>query len=637
MARAVDAFEFVGAHFDLLPSGDDERAAIALDVATAFIMDDQPAAAHPFAVLALELADRTGAADVRGQAALRCVRNRLSGHFRDGDGWPELDHLRGVAEADEDVATRVHAWVTLADVAFVRRDQAEGRRCSEMARELAEQSGDDQLRAWAHYAEGLQRLGRLDVHGAHDSLSRSQQLAERGSIVHSWALVRRPIAEFVSGDLVAASSHTDQAIAHTTDRRQWADRSLAEAYRACILALRGQFSEAESCATVALRLYRRTGYDPTVAITLPELICIRTVRGDEHPIEVTVERDLPDGARLPTWIVPLADRTVGAQETMHGVEPARAPVATLTSLLGVVARAELSTGASAEHTAKLGTELLRAFEAGVVWTAGWAISTPRALATVATSLGQPEEAHRWLTIAGSLAERSGAVTEQVQVWIREAELDRTTDGAAGAMRASRNCLRAMRTADSIGARALSAMAAHALDVGGEVEVDQAPLFERTILFTDVVGSTPLNVEVGDHRFVAMLDEHNEVLRRVAEERGGVVFHNTGDGYGVWFTNAADAVACAGEMHRRLAFLGSSTIPIRVRIGIATGRPLSLDGDLFGIDVVRASRVCGLVGAGETAIDATSVARAGRPLGRSLGLVSLKGIPEPEEVFVLRAS
>ena len=225
---------------------------------------------------------------------------------------------------------------------------------------------------------------------------------------------------------------------------------------------------------------------------------------------------------------------------MHGVEPARAPVATLTSLLGVVARAELSTGASAEHTAKLGTELLRTFEAGVVWTAGWAISTPRALATVATSLGQPEEAHRWLTIAGSLAERSGAVTEQVQVWIREAELDRTTDGAAGAMRASRNCLRAMRTADSIGARALSAMAAHALDVGGEVEVDQAPLFERTILFTDVVGSTPLNVEVGDHRFVAMLDEHNEVLRRVAEERGGVVFHNTGDGYGVWFTNAADA-------------------------------------------------------------------------------------------------
>ena len=162
--RAVDAFEFVRAHFDELDANDAERAAIALDTATAFVMDDQPEAARPMVALALQLAERTGDTELLGQAALRAIRNRLSARFLiDDEEWPELRHLRAVAEADGNVATRVEAWVTLADVAFVRHQEAEGRRCSAIARQLAEGSGIDQLRALADYAEGLQQLGRLDV------------------------------------------------------------------------------------------------------------------------------------------------------------------------------------------------------------------------------------------------------------------------------------------------------------------------------------------------------------------------------------------------------------------------------------------------------------------------------------------
>ena len=159
-----------------------------------------------------------------------------------------------------------------------------------------------------------------------------------------------------------------------------------------------------------------------------------------------------------------------------------------------------------------------------------------------------------------------------------------------------------------------------------------------MMFTDVVGSTPLNVEVGDSTYVAMLDEHNEILRAVVSNRDGVVFHNTGDGYGVWFARAADAVRCALEVHRRLAMAARRPFPpIQVRIGIATGRPLGLDGDLFGVDVVRAARLCGIVGAGETAIDAATLAAIPPPSGRDLGPVVLKGFPDPERVFVVAAS
>ena len=254
-------------------------------------MDDQPGPARPLARLAIELARRTDDSTIRGQAALRAVRNQLSGRVPDDDAWSELDELRLVAANDGDVAVRVQAWVTLADVAFVRHDDDEGQRCSARATTLADESGDAQLRALAHYAEGLQQLGRLDVQAARDSLSRSVELSEARSVVRSWAVVRRSIAEFISGDLSVAGAHVDHAIAHTTDRRHWADRSLAEAYRAGVLTLRGQLSEAESCAQVALRLFAWAGYEPTLRIALTQLICIRALRGEDQAIVTTLERE----------------------------------------------------------------------------------------------------------------------------------------------------------------------------------------------------------------------------------------------------------------------------------------------------------------------------------------------------------
>ena len=105
-------------------------------------------------------------------------------------------------------------------------------------------------------------------------------------------------------------------------------------------------------------------------------------------------------------------------------------------------------------------------------------STPRALAGVDMALGQLGEARRWLTAAESAASACGAVTEQVQVWIRSAEVDRAVGGADSMLRASRACLRAMRGADTIGAQSLSNRAARVLNSEGPVALGAADLPER---------------------------------------------------------------------------------------------------------------------------------------------------------------
>jgi class 3 adenylate cyclase len=155
-----------------------------------------------------------------------------------------------------------------------------------------------------------------------------------------------------------------------------------------------------------------------------------------------------------------------------------------------------------------------------------------------------------------------------------------------------------------------------------------------LLFTDMVDSTGINVRVGDRRFVGLLEAHNRVIREAAARFRGVVFHNTGDGYGVWFVSADDAARCAHAIHDGLCGRADGE-ELSVRIGIAAGSAMALDGDLFGVDVVRAARLCALAPARGTYVDATVAADVARSLEiRSLGPVALKGFPHPEDVFLL---
>ena len=119
------------------------------------------------------------------------------------------------------------------------------------------------------------------------------------------------------------------------------------------------------------------------------------------------------------------------------------------------------------------------------------------------------------------------------------------------------------------------------------------MISRVVLVTDMVSSTGILHRLGDPGWVALLDEHDALLRSAIRAHGGVMYKHTGDGVCAWFTDPADAVSCARSL--LAAFedrgLGASRDRIDIRIGLARGSPIFRDGDLFGATLVEAVRLC----------------------------------------------
>lgn len=125
---------------------------------------------------------------------------------------------------------------------------------------------------------------------------------------------------------------------------------------------------------------------------------------------------------------------------------------------------------------------------------------------------------------------------------------------------------------------------------GEVYVDTA---FRVILFTDLEGSTRLTQELGDDDAMIILRRHDRIVRDAIEHEGGTVVKHTGDGAMASFRAATGALEAAVVIQRGVSNAEvTGLVPLRVRIGIAAGEPVSEAGDLFGAVVQLAARLCG---------------------------------------------
>ncbi len=123
---------------------------------------------------------------------------------------------------------------------------------------------------------------------------------------------------------------------------------------------------------------------------------------------------------------------------------------------------------------------------------------------------------------------------------------------------------------------------------------------RTILFTDLESSTSLLSELGESAYMALLDEHDLIIRRALVARSGREVKHTGDGVMASFDDVARALACAIDIRDRLDDRnGSRGAPaLLVRIGMAAGEPVDRDDDLFGTTVNLASRICNAAHGGQ---------------------------------------
>ncbi len=116
---------------------------------------------------------------------------------------------------------------------------------------------------------------------------------------------------------------------------------------------------------------------------------------------------------------------------------------------------------------------------------------------------------------------------------------------------------------------------------------------RTVLFTDLEGSTSMTQQLGDAEATRVLRVHDQILRREIQSQNGRVIKHTGDGFMVAFPSASAAVRTAIAMQQSLRGhnLRMADRPLRVRIGISAGEPVDDGGDLFGATVQLARRVC----------------------------------------------
>src|SRR5262249_7521689 len=92
-------------------------------------------------------------------------------------------------------------------------------------------------------------------------------------------------------------------------------------------------------------------------------------------------------------------------------------------------------------------------------------------------------------------------------------------------------------------------------VGGEPVPLEIDTVLSTVLFTDIVGSTQRQAEMGDHRYKDLLEQHHAIVREGLRRWHGVESDTAGDGFYATFDGPARAIRCAIEASERVRELG----------------------------------------------------------------------------------
>src|SRR5688500_11471164 len=162
---------------------------------------------------------------------------------------------------------------------------------------------------------------------------------------------------------------------------------------------------------------------------------------------------------------------------------------------------------------------------------------------------------------------------------------------------------------------------------------------RTILFTDLEGSTEMNRQLGDERALAVRPRQDEILGAALATTGGRQVKTLGDGILACFMSVVKGLECAVRIQQGVASIAGAEWPLRVRVGLAAGEPVADGDDLFGMAVNLASRVCDACEPGAVCVT-SSVRDLAAGKGHDwadLGEHSFKGFDEPVRVYRLRWS
>src|SRR5207249_1200478 len=145
----------------------------------------------------------------------------------------------------------------------------------------------------------------------------------------------------------------------------------------------------------------------------------------------------------------------------------------------------------------------------------------------------------------------------------------------------------------------------------------------TVLFTDIAGSTGRAAQLGDNRWRALLESHNERVRRQLATFSGREVKMLGDGFLATFDGPGRAIRCACAIREDVGSLG-----VDVRVGVHTGECEMVGADIGGMAVHIGARVVARAAPGEVLVSSAVrdlVAGSGIEFA-DRGTHELKGVP-----------
>ncbi len=147
-----------------------------------------------------------------------------------------------------------------------------------------------------------------------------------------------------------------------------------------------------------------------------------------------------------------------------------------------------------------------------------------------------------------------------------------------------------------------------------------------IAIVDLSGYTSLTVERGDVEAAATADRLRDLAEHSVADRRGRVVKGLGDGVLLRFDDAVAALTAVFDLFERVE--GAGLPPAHA--GIAAGRVVVRDGDVFGQTVNLASRITARAGPGEIVVEEGVVIALPRGTATfaAIGRVDLKGFPMP---------
>lgn len=155
----------------------------------------------------------------------------------------------------------------------------------------------------------------------------------------------------------------------------------------------------------------------------------------------------------------------------------------------------------------------------------------------------------------------------------------------------------------------------------------------TMVFADISGSTALYEALGNERAAEAVTQVTQWISTTIESHGGRVVKTLGDGVLGVFGDAASAVSAMAAMlrqHKQRQDRWPQPLRMEIRVGVATGEVIDVEGDCYGDAVNVASRLCERAGPAEIWATETTVLLAGASADvwyRKLGMMEIRGKAE----------